>query len=61
MGGSSGGGEALSIAEVGEHLTRDSRRKGACVEEDVDFPLKILASMSEFTGGSPSVCGAQGC
>lgn len=25
------------------------------------FLLKILASMSEVIGGSPSVCGAQGC
>lgn len=52
-----------SIAEVREHLTRDSRRKGMCMEEDVglDFLLKVLASMSEVTGGSPSVCGAQSC
>lgn len=51
-----------SITDVRGHLTRDSRRKGMCMEDvGLDFLLKILASMPEVIGDSPSVCGAQGC
>lgn len=50
------------ITDVRGHLTRDCRRKGVCMEDvGLDFLLKILTSMSEVIGGSPSVCGAQGC